>query len=374
MADSEIYAKALQYLENNKDVFDAYNAGHSAGQTPAQFAVEHWNTFGQHEVGPGRVSMEADYSDMMAGLAKAPEGAHDQHTIDAASFYMEQHPDVAQWYEDKGETDMVQNAIEHFRLHGLVEGRAWETEYEHNSGDIISQLQQAVNAPAAQVPSYTAYGNYEAYPRKAFEFQPDPGYQYRLKQAEEALKRAQSARGDFLSGEAYQESLALSGQMASDEYDRAYNRYLNTEDYKALAQKDTWLQNYGKHLTEYNTQAGIADANYNRGLTLFDREQAIQTDSYNRYMAEQSTAFEQQQAQIQSEWDRFYKLSVLGLNAAGASASAGSGSANVFPLADFYGGGSQAGGYASVYGKPTYAASVTPSSRSYGNNPIITTT
>lgn len=57
-----------------------------------------------------------------------------------------------------------------------------------------------------------------------FDFQADPGYQFRQQQAQQAIERSAAAGGGLFSGATMSDLAKKSGQMASDEYDNAYNR------------------------------------------------------------------------------------------------------------------------------------------------------
>lgn len=57
-----------------------------------------------------------------------------------------------------------------------------------------------------------------------FDFKADPGYAFRLAEGEKAIERAQSKRGNVLSGGAGKALLRYGQEFASDEYDRAYAR------------------------------------------------------------------------------------------------------------------------------------------------------
>jgi len=59
-----------------------------------------------------------------------------------------------------------------------------------------------------------------------FNYEEDPGYQYRLSQAEQALARRQAASGGYFSGRALKEVSELGQGMAAQGYQDAYNRDL----------------------------------------------------------------------------------------------------------------------------------------------------
>lgn len=63
-----------------------------------------------------------------------------------------------------------------------------------------------------------------AFDPSKFDFKADPGYAFRLAEGEKAIERAQSKRGNVLSGGAGKALLRYGQEYASDEYDRAYAR------------------------------------------------------------------------------------------------------------------------------------------------------
>ena len=71
----------------------------------------------------------------------------------------------------------------------------------------------------------------------AQDFQADPGYQYRLSEAQKGMERSQAARGVLNSGAALKETMRVNQGMASDEYQNAYNRWAqqNSDIYNRLA-------------------------------------------------------------------------------------------------------------------------------------------
>lgn len=82
--------------------------------------------------------------------------------------------------------------------------------------------QVGVNAltqyPTAAAPSYTPFGMPQ--------FQTDPGYNFRLAEGLKALERSASARGLLQSGGTLKGIQQYGQNIASDEYQNAFNRYL----------------------------------------------------------------------------------------------------------------------------------------------------
>lgn len=64
-------------------------------------------------------------------------------------------------------------------------------------------------------------------------FEESPGYQFRLEQGQEAMERANAARGTRLGGAAMKEAMRYGQGMASDEYGRWYGR--QSDQYNRLA-------------------------------------------------------------------------------------------------------------------------------------------
>ena len=57
------------------------------------------------------------------------------------------------------------------------------------------------------------------------DFQADPGYAFRLGEGQKALERSAAARGGLISGGALKAATRYGGDMASQEFNNAYNRY-----------------------------------------------------------------------------------------------------------------------------------------------------
>jgi len=61
----------------------------------------------------------------------------------------------------------------------------------------------------------------------AADFQKDPGYDFRMAEGQKAIDRGAAARGSFDSGRTMKELTRYSQNVASDEYNNAYNRFNN---------------------------------------------------------------------------------------------------------------------------------------------------
>jgi hypothetical protein len=99
------------------------------------------------------------------------------------------------------------------------------------------------------------------------DFQADPGYAFRLSEGLNALDRTAAARGGMLSGAALKGATRYGQDMASQEYQNAYNRYQTNRagilnPLQSLAgQGQTTANNLGTASQNYATNAGNAYMN-----------------------------------------------------------------------------------------------------------------
>jgi hypothetical protein len=107
----------------------------------------------------------------------------------------------------------------------------------------------------AEIARQKASGEYGSLSKKFTmdDYQADPGYQFRLDQGNKAINAAQAARGGFYSGAALKAANEYGGNMASQEYGNAYNRYQT--DTGTLYSRLGGLANTGMGAT--NTAVGL---------------------------------------------------------------------------------------------------------------------
>lgn len=86
-----------------------------------------------------------------------------------------------------------------------------------------------------------------------FNMQMDPGYQFRMDQSSKALRNAAAARGNRMSGGTMADLMDRQGQVASDEYGRAFGR-----------QYGMYQDQYGRRQNEYTRRAANLSDQYNR--------------------------------------------------------------------------------------------------------------
>jgi len=101
---------------------------------------------------------------------------------------------------------------------------------------------------------------------KGFDFEADPGYQFRLREGEKAINRAASAQGGRLSG-ATLKALQAHGQgLASEEYDKAYGRRAGLAQQADVSQQRLALDQASRQdagaLAAQQNQMGLAQQGY----------------------------------------------------------------------------------------------------------------
>jgi len=126
-------------------------------------------------------------------------------------------------------------------------------------------LNEAITAGTFNMPDYAAnqpdYGEYKA---PEFNFEQEPGYQFRQAEGQRAIESSAAARGSMLSG-ATQKALARYGQgLASEEYGNAFSR--NMQSRQQQFSEYTNMRNFlfGKYNAGYNAQSQEMGNRYGR--------------------------------------------------------------------------------------------------------------
>ena len=136
-----------------------------------------------------------------------------------------------------------------------------QKQYEQTREDLQPWREAGVNA-LGQLTTGTQAGGALIRPFAMEDYQQDPGYQFRLDEAQRALEGSASARGMVLSG-AQQKGVQRYGQgLASQEYGRAFDRYGigQANEFNRLASMagvgQTATTQLGQAGSEYATRAG----------------------------------------------------------------------------------------------------------------------
>lgn len=156
-------------------------------------------------------------------------------------------------------------------------------------------------------------------------FQQDPGYAFRLSEGLKALDRTAAARGGLISGSAMKGAMRYGQDMASQEYQNAFNRYNQNRDFNSTL----FNQNRAYQTNQYNQ-----NRNYNTDLYKMNRSDAL--GSLGSLMSSGQNAANQMGAAGQnyasgagSTFQQAGNAGAAGVNAAGQANAAGQmGSAN----------------------------------------------
>jgi hypothetical protein len=118
------------------------------------------------------------------------------------------------------------------------------------------------------------------------DFQKDPGYDFRLQEANKALEASAAARGGLNSGRTLKDLTRYSQDYASNEYQNAYNRFTNDQDRKY--NKFAGLANTGQvtagQLANMGQQYGQQIGANNMGMANARASEAIGRQNANTQM------------------------------------------------------------------------------------------
>ena len=98
--------------------------------------------------------------------------------------------------------------------------------------DQVARQQPFYQAGINALPAYTKGvmpGGDLVRPFSMADYQADPGYGFRLSEGMKALDRTAASRGNLLSGATFKGAQRFNQDMASNEYNNAYNRYVGNQ-------------------------------------------------------------------------------------------------------------------------------------------------
>jgi hypothetical protein len=124
-------------------------------------------------------------------------------------------------------------------------------------------------------------GAYDTNPQFNFDFQADPGYQFRQQEQQDAIQGSAAAKGSLLSGATLKALAKYSGELASQEYGNAYTRARSGYEFDATNRQTEMSNRYGRQaaLGQVGVDMGtrMSDLAYSHGQTLAD----LQLMKYN---------------------------------------------------------------------------------------------
>lgn len=127
----------------------------------------------------------------------------------------------------------------------------------------------------------TAYND----PGFQFNFKEDPGYKFRLQEAQKGIERSAAANGGLFSGSTLGALAEKSGQMASDEYGSAYGRAreVYTQD------RGFGYGQYSDKVNQFNNNRSFVQNQNQNNRTFFSNEQERKRQGLNDRFSRLST-------------------------------------------------------------------------------------
>lgn len=189
------------------------------------------------------------------------------------------------------------------------------------------------NTPDANVNSaYTG----PSYTPSQFNFEESPSYQYRKQQGMDGIQGAAAARGGLQSGATLKALNSHNSDLASQEYNTAYNQHLQNEGLNQTAAQ--------LGLAQYATQNNAMQNNFANAMSVeqlksnqhqnaFNNWQSIDNNEYSRYMTDQN-----------NEYNRLNNLVGIGQNSAALVGNMGAQTAQSVANNTMAGANSQAAG------------------------------
>lgn len=190
--------------------------------------------------------------------------------------------EIAQYGASISTTKRLREGIDKARSDvtaGYANAQGYQQPYYQAGLQSYQNLSSMVNSGALtqapmnyQAPAEQDYGNYQEQP---FNFQEDPGYAFRQQEGQSALQNSAAARGNLLSGATLKALQRYGSNLASQEYQAAYNRYDTNRKYQADQYqnnrnfaRDVYTGNrafgYGQAFDQYNQGAAQKTAQYNQ--------------------------------------------------------------------------------------------------------------
>ena len=97
----------------------------------------------------------------------------------------------------------------------------------------------------------------------AADFQTDPGYNFRLSEGLKAIDRQAAARGGLISGAGLKAAGRFGGDLASQEYGNAFNRFQTNRASQAGLFTDAYNRNRTRQLDEFSRLGGLMTSGQN---------------------------------------------------------------------------------------------------------------
>lgn len=156
--------------------------------------------------------------------------------------------------------------------------------------------------PAYSSQQFAAADPYQA---SEFKFEESPSYQFRKQQGMDGIQSQAATGGGLLSGATLKALNNYNSNLASQEYDNAFNQYQTDENRRFNQYNTTESQRYNQYL-------GQEQLNQGQHQQAFNNWQSQDNNAYNRYMTDQN-----------NQYNRLYNLVGIGQNSAAQVGNAG---------------------------------------------------
>lgn len=159
--------------------------------------------------------------------------------------------------------------------------------------DSLQQIQSGIANGSFDIGSFMISPEYDpgkfvttAQDPGTFKFDPskvqiDPGYDFRLSEGVRALDQSASANGLLQSGAQQKAVNSYAQDLASQEYQAAYDRAYNDQLASYNSSVDQYNRTYGADLDAYNAASARANTLANLGLTAYNSQVAQTQNDYN---------------------------------------------------------------------------------------------
>lgn len=156
-------------------------------------------------------------------------------------------------------------------------------------------------------PNYTSqqYQPSDPYAAKEFNFEESPSYQFRKEQGMDGIQSQAAAGGGLLSGATLKALNNYNSNLASQEYDNAFNQYQTDENRRFNQYNTTENQNFNRYLNQEQLNQG-------QHQQAFNNWQSMDNNNYSRFMTDQN-----------NRYGRLADLVGIGQNAAAQQGQAG---------------------------------------------------
>lgn len=171
---------------------------------------------------------------------------------------------VTNWWGAKSAAETQAQAAR--EAQGQIEGyynkaKGYQDPYYQQGTKAYQRLGDLIGRGAYDMPA-------EEFKQQDFNFEADPGYQFRLGEGQRDIEASASAKGSLLSGATLKALSRYNQGFASQEYANAFNRYGTNRTFAYNNFIDSYNRRSNEMGNQYNRLAGMANTGIGAGQTL----------------------------------------------------------------------------------------------------------